>query len=275
MTVSGVTGPEKVSSSATGFKLLKFGLAVSRGSGGATTWTLGAAVTADEGAPDLYALAAAGTSIDKVTFLLDKTTQGTQTTGGIQIVASNVVIAGLSTDAIPSRGNGSVELELTLTFGDLSVGIFDGGTSPSRTLQISRPEPSAINSLTFSLGGSGLSDDVSIEGFTPPSQTSVGLHGFGDASLTFSSGVPGGPRGFASIIDVLAQVLQGAPITTLDVDLYDATSGSTPPPALTGNYELTNATFDSFSLLGSAFVTVTFGATAYSWTFGTDTQSFP
>jgi hypothetical protein len=239
----------------------------SGGGAGKTTWAASATFPAQIGLSDLIKDATTGKVISSVVFGFF--TGGTTSTPFYEVTLTDVLIS--SVTAASGAGDSSLRQTVTFAFAGVTVEI-DG--QPAATFDITRntgPSAGTLPPLEFVFGGPAAPPAEAVSAFIAPSETTatatgsagggVGKTTFGDASVTFPFDLTG--------LNILISEFNGRLAPSAEVQLE--TAGAAPP---IGTYGFQNLQFHE-TTLSDANVTVSFGAQAFSWTFGGVTTTFP
>lgn len=236
---------------------------------GKTTWAASATFRAQTGLADLIKDAATGKAISSV--VLGRLTGDAASTLLYKVTLTDVLISSVVAGSGP--GDAALEQTVTFVFGGVTFEI-EGQPVTTATFDIARnvgPGGSTLAPLELVFGGPAVPPAEAVSAFIAPSEmtaTSTGSAGggvgkatFSDASVTFPFDLTG--------LDILISQFSGRVAPSAEVQLD--TSGAAPP---VGTYGFQNLQFHE-TILSDANVTVSFGAQAFSWTFGGVTTTFP
>jgi type VI protein secretion system component Hcp len=252
------------------------------GGGGAskTTFTATAKLAYQKGVPELYGVATKGT-VEKTITLVTRS-GGAMPATIWKATLGNAVVSGVAADAT-TAGQTAPELTVSLAFGSLDLEYdpqnADGsaGAPIHDVFDLARntgpTAPSPAVPMSFVVGGDvrGL---VTATAFRAPSEMTAGSPAgggggagkpvFSDASLTVP--LDGAALGF------LAEEFTGRITATASVQL--ATRSADGSAATLGTYGFQNVSIHSMTFSG-ATATMSFGATAFKWSQGAVTVTFP
>ncbi len=236
---------------------------------GKTNWAALATFRAQTGLADLIKNAANGKAISSVVF--GRLTGDSSSTLLYKVTLTDAFISSV----VAGNGPGDAPLEQTVTFvfGGVTFEI-EGQPATTATFDITRntgPGGGALAPLELVFGGPAVPPAEAVSAFIAPSEmtaTATGSAGggagkttFGDALVTF----PFDPTG----LNILISQFNGRLAPSAEVQL--GTAGAASP---VGTYGFQNLQFHE-TTLSDANVTVSFGAQAFSWSFGGVTTTFP
>ncbi|HEY7373869.1 MAG TPA: hypothetical protein VIF57_17035 [Polyangia bacterium] len=236
---------------------------------GKTNWAASATFRAQTGLAELIKNAANGQVISSVVF--GRLTGDAASTLLYKVTLTNATISSIVAGSGP--GDAALEQTVTFVFGGVTFEL-EGQPVTTATFDITRntgPGGGTLAPLEFVFGGPAVPPAEAVSAFIAPSEmtaTSTGSAGggvgkttFSDASVTFPFDLTG--------LDILSAQSSGRTAPSAEVQLDP--SGAAPP---VGTYGFQNLQFHETTLT-DANVTVSFGAQAFSWTFGGVTTTFP
>ena len=289
MQVAGVLGESTAAGFVGWFDIDSFDLdaltpiSANTGSGagaGKTSWTASATLRLQQGVPELLAAEAKGTRLTTVVFAM--LSAGPNPSLVWRATLSSVLIASAVAGPI-SSGDQVPEESITFVFGSLRIEFVgqpgaDGGVVPavSATFNLATNTgpgaPGIRPPLSFVFGGPAVAPQEAISAFQAPSESTpvssassgsgaaTGKTTFSDASVTLPFDVP--------VLTMLIEQVAGVTTPTASVQIDG------PGATAIGSYGFKTVQVHE-TKLSSSIATVAFGAQSFSWTFGTETTTFP
>ena len=241
----------------------------SAGGAGKTTWAASAIFRAQAGLADLIKDATTGKVISSV--VLGRFTGGTMSTLLYEVTLTDVLISGVTAGS--GAGDSILTQTVTFAFGGVTVEIAGSRRRPSTSRETSDLPPARCRRWNSSSAAPRRPPAEAVSAFIAPSETT--RHGdrqrrrpgrreddlLGDASVTFPFDL--------TALSILVSQFNGKLAPSAEVQLE--TAGVASP---IGTYGFQNLQLHA-TTLSDANVTVSFGAQAFSWTFGGVTTTFP
>jgi len=242
---------------------------------GKTVWAASATFPAQGGLADLTQDAAQGKAIPSVVI-------GRFASSALfyKVTLTNVLISSITAGS--SVSNSMLEETITFAFASITIEI-EGQPNPDGTIGAATtatfnivantgPGIGTLSPLEFVFGGPAVPPAEAVSAFIAPSETSTtsatsgsgagaGKTTFGDASVAFPFDV--------TALNILISQAAGKVAPSAEFQLE--TPGAASP---FGTYGFQNLEFHETSL-SDANATISFGAAAFSWTFGGVTTTFP
>jgi type VI protein secretion system component Hcp len=254
-----------------------------QGSGvGKTTWTAAATLRYQQGVPQLYGDAVQGTHLSEVDVAIEK--GGSMPVVSWRATLKNVIISSVEQGQV-AEGDALPLLKVTLSFAQVLIE-FDpinpdgsSGDPIQITWDIAKAEgggpPNPPPPLDFAYRGAPAPGFEAISAFRAPSEATTssaatgtgagaGKAEFTDASATLPID--------ASVLTMILEEAAGSVLPSSMVQILGTDDRGV--PAVLGTYGFEDVVIDAITLTDLS-ATVSWQAASFSWTFGSDTTTFP